>query len=122
MSENGEKLLTEWATRLGLGGWAIELADEQEPSEMGLEGSDGCTAYEESSKTAYIQIIDPRYYGKKVRPFDYEEILVHELLHLKLSLLWSMEDNDLQSRVVHQIIDDLARAMVDAKNRQEADG
>lgn len=46
-----------------------------------------------------------------------EMTLVHELLHLKLSLV---SDNvpDLQVRYMHQIIDDMARAFVDVKRHK----
>ena len=37
-----------------------------------------------------------------------------ELLHLKFSLLGENE-NELQNRLVHQLIDDLAKALVGAK-------
>lgn len=109
-----KEMLQEWQQRLGLTDWTIELRDNVEPDDMGLDGVSGCTSWTECNKTAMIQIIDPKFYGTRIKPFDYEEILVHELLHLKLCLL-SSEQDDLQSRYVHQLIDDLARAFVDAK-------
>ena len=81
---------------------------------MADEGCEGCSTFEESTKTARIDILDPKYYGDRVVPFDREKTLVHELMHLKLCLL-DTNDNDLQSRLVHQTIDDMARALVDAK-------
>jgi phage shock protein A len=53
-------------------------------------------------------------------PFDFEKTLVHELLHLKFSLLADKVE-DMQSRYVHQMIDEMARSLVDAK-RCGADG
>ena len=47
-------------------------------------------------------------------PLDWEKTLVHELLHLKTCLV-SSNVPDLQERVMHQMIDDLARAFVSAK-------
>lgn len=109
-----DKLLTEWTKRLGLTDWVINLALNVAPDDMSVEGAEGCTAYVESTKTACIQILDPKYYHGRIVPYDYEEILVHELLHLKLCLL--SDDNDaFRSRYVHQILDDLARAFVSAK-------
>lgn len=108
------KLLIEWQERLGLQDWAIKVVDNCFPDEMGESDCDGYTMWQESIKTARIQILDPKYYGDRMIPFDYEKILVHELLHLKLTLV-SDEVEALQARYMHQIIDDLARAFVDAK-------
>lgn len=108
------ELLSEWQNRLGLQDWKIKLVDNCTPEEMTLSDAAGCTDWIEAIKTARIEIIDPKYYGERIVPFNYEKTLVHELLHLKLSLV---SDNvpELQSRYMHQIIDDLARAFVDAK-------
>lgn len=107
------KLLMEWQERLGLQDWAIKVVDNCSRDEMESD-CDGYTMWQESIKTARIQILDPKYYGDRMIPFDYERILVHELLHLKFTLV-SDEVEDLQARYMHQIIDDLARAFVDAK-------
>ena len=115
---NGYKLLYEWQRRLGLTDWCIKLCDNQEPDKMTLEECAGATEWTESIKTARIEIIDPKFYGDRIKPFDYEKTLVHELLPLKFSLI-SLDVNDLQTRYVHQIIDDLARAFVDAKRSEE---
>ena len=111
---DSEKLLEEWKQRLGLSDWRIVLSDKCTPQEMELENVDGCTSWEESIKSATIQILDEKYYGDRIIPFDFEKTLVHELLHLKTSFI-SNTGNDLQDRIAHQLIDDLARAFVDAK-------
>lgn len=41
-----------------------------------------------------------------------QKILIHELLHLKMSF-WCQNDDNVEDRVMHQIIDDLARAFVE---------
>jgi hypothetical protein len=107
-------LLKEWQNRLCLQDWRIVLKENCEPDDMYLSGCSGATEWEESIKTAVIQIIDPKFYGTRILPFDFEKTLVHELLHLKLSLVSDKVD-ELQARYMHQIIDDLARAFVDAK-------
>ena len=107
-------LIDEWQKRLGLQDWRIKLNDNCKPDEMAMQDVAGCTEWSESIKTARIEIIDPQYYGDRVVPFDYEKTLVHELLHLKTSLVSDGVD-DLQARYMHQMIDDLARAFVDAK-------
>jgi hypothetical protein len=112
---DGLALLKEWSKRLGLQDWRISLHDNCKPEEMSMEEVAGCSVWQECNKTAVIEIIDEQYYGDdRVVGFDYEKTLVHELLHLKTSLISSNVD-DLQERVTHQLIDDLARAFVDAK-------
>ena len=107
-------LLKEWQMRLGLQDWRIKLVANCKPNEMELENCAGCTDWTESIKTARIEILDKNYYGERIVPFDFEKTLVHELLHLKLCLV-SNNVGEFQERYMHQMIDDLARAFVDAK-------
>lgn len=107
-------LLEEWTKRLGLQDWVIHINDNCKPEDMAVEDTVGCSEWSESIKTARIDILGEEYYGERIRPYDFERILVHELLHLKLSLI-SSQVSDLQERYTHQLIDDLARALVDAK-------
>ena len=119
-TENGKKVLTmseqelleKWKRRLGLLDWAIELRVNCKPEEMAMSNVVGCTEWSESGKTARIEILDPEYYGDRVIPFNFEKTLIHELLHLKMSF-WCQNEDDVEDRVMHQIIDDLARAFVD---------
>lgn len=114
---NYNKLLKEWIKRLGLIDWRIKLNIDACPDDMPKEGV-GSTVFTETTKCAVIYILDPKYYSDRIIPFDGEEVLVHELLHLKLALIQDVE-NDLQERYVHQLLDDLARALVDAKRYGE---
>ena len=114
MSKKHKALLAEWQERLGLTDWRIKLKPKCKPEEMEIENVAGCTAWNESIKTARIEIIEPKYYGDRIVPFDFEKTLVHELLHLKLCLVSDGVDA-FQERYMHQIIDDLARALVSAK-------
>ena len=109
-----EDLLNEWQNRLGLQDWAIKLNGCCTPEEVGYDDVVGHTDWTETSKAAKIWILDPKYYGQRIRPFDWEKTLVHELLHLKMCLL-ATDVPDLQERVAHILIDDLSRAFVDAK-------
>lgn len=113
-----KELLAEWQKRLGLQDWRIQLIDHCRPEDMTLPDCCGCTDWREAVKTAVIQILDPDFYGERIVPFDYEKTLVHELLHIKTSLVSDQVD-DLQARYMHQMIDDLARAFVDAKRTGE---
>lgn len=116
---NYNALLKEWINRLGLQEWRIKLFPCCKPEDMTIPDVVGCSEWQESTKTARVDVIDPAYYGKRVVPFDWEQILVHELLHLKTSLISSNVD-DTKERVAHQLIDDLARALVDAKRSRKS--
>lgn len=118
MTENEYRdLLEKWVCRLGLSDWRIALKTDCTPDEMPMSSA-GCAEIAESVKCACIYILDPKCHTDRLVPFDGEEILVHELLHLKLALIQDVE-NDLQERYVHQILDDLARALVDAERGTE---
>ena len=108
------KFLKEWKHRLQLDDWHIELIENCSPNDMTLKDCAGETEWSEVGETAVIRIIDKKDYGKRIVPFDFEKTLVHELLHCKLCLLGE-SGNDLQDRLVHQYIDDLAKALVSAK-------
>ena len=114
MSKKHKALLSEWQERLGLMDWRIKLKLNCKPEDMEIENVAGCTAWSEAIKAARIEIIDPEYYGERIVPFDFEKTLVHELLHLKLCLVSDGVDA-LQERYMHQVIDDMARALVSAK-------
>ena len=111
------KLLDEWTTRLGLKDWYVVLETNVKPENMELQHADGCISYVEATKSARIQIVDEKLREPTIRPFDFEETLVHELLHMKFCLLERGDDwdNKLQLRLLHTIIDDLSRAFVAAK-------
>jgi len=109
-----EALLKEWQIRLGLCDWHIKMYPKCKPEDLELEDVAGEVSWQEVNKTARINIIKPKYYGNRIEPFDFEKTLVHELLHLKTCLLSDQVD-ELQARVAHMLIDDLARALVDAK-------
>lgn len=103
------KLLNKWKTRLGLQDWRIELRTKMNPQDMTMENVAGCTDWSEAIKAARIEIIDPEHYGERIIPFDFEKTLIHELLHLKFSF-WCQGTDDVSDRLMHQVIDDLARA------------
>ena len=121
------QLLDEWQTRLGLKDWLILLETNVDPNKIPIRDADGCVSYEEIVKAAKIQIINPEAIVSdedtiRLRPFDFEETLVHELLHLKFCLLERGQkwDKKLQLRLMHQILDDISRALVDAKRSSKS--
>jgi len=113
-TKDRHELMKEWMDRLGLQEWRIKLEVDVLPCEMKLNDVDGEVEYTESIKAAVIRILCEKCYGNFIIPFDFERILVHELLHLKFKLLEDAE-NELQNRIVHQLIDDMARALICAK-------
>ncbi len=108
------ELLKEWQDRLFLQNWKIVLRDNCKPDDMMRKESWGDCDVDEVNEAALIEIADPTCFVEKILPFDYEKVLVHELLHIKFTLLDGY-DNDLQNRYVHVLIDEMARALVDAK-------
>ena len=117
-----ERLLQHWVTRLGLQDWTIKLFINVAPEEMDSPGCVGCTEFEESIKCAKVEIMDPQFYGTRLVPFRFETTLVHELLHLKLAFWCHEDDNKFEDRVMHQVIDDLARAFTwESINKEEVE-
>ena len=116
-----EKLLNEWQERLGLQDWAIALRYNCEQDELELQEVAGETHWNVILKTAIIYIVSEEVYGSRMLNFDFEKTLVHELLHLKFSIV-DIEDGTYESKVLdstlHQLIDDLARALVMAKRKE----
>ena len=115
------KLLDEWQNILGLNDWYIILKTHCSPDDLTIEDASGEVQYEESTKSAEIRILDLKHAENCFRPFDFESTLVHELLHLKMCLLAEGDDWFVSTklRTLHQIIDDLARAFISVKNRDQ---
>ncbi len=111
-------LLKEWQERLGLQDWAITLRINCKQEDMELGEVNGETSWSTSIKSASIKIISKETYGERMLPYDFEKTLVHELLHLKFALIdqkITSYESDVLYEVRHQLIDDLARALVMAK-------
>ena len=113
--EKAEKLLDEWGERLGLQDWEIHLAWQCKPEEIPLPDAGGLASFEEVTKEAQIYILDEQYAKCEPFKFDFERNLVHELLHLKTSIMTDKDENSYQARLMHQLVDDLAKALVKTK-------
>ena len=111
-------LLEKWKRKLCLNEWRIKLLTNLRPEEMTMNDVAGCSEWSESIKTARIEIIDPDYYGDRIVPFDFEKTLVHEMLHLKFSF-WCQNEDDICDRIMHQMIDDIARALTEKRKCEE---
>ena len=119
---NAEALLSEWTERLGLRDWEIHLAWQSTPSEMPEKDCSGCTTFVESTKEALIFIMYERFWESKPFKFDFEKTLVHELMHLKLCYVTDIDENSCQARMMHAILDDIAKALVEAKRAGVKEG
>jgi hypothetical protein len=113
-------LFNEWVERLGLQNWRIKLkvnqAEDEIPSDHAVAGH---VQFIEEIRCAVIYIVsEAEYPDDSVLNYDFERILVHELLHIKFALFdntrWNDETN-MPDRHLHQLIDDMARALVCAK-------
>ena len=113
-----EQLLEEWQERLGLQDWAICLRFNCKQEELEDQGAVGETEWSTTIKSALIRIVSKEVYGDRILGYDFEKTLVHELLHLKFGII-DLEKGTYESDVAelarHQLIDDLARALVMAK-------
>ena len=111
-------LLEKWKRKLCLQEWRIRVKTQLRAEEVTMNDVAGCSEWSESIKTARIEIIDPAYYGDRIVPFDFEKTLVHEMLHLKFSF-WCQNEDDIGDRIMHQMIDDLARALTEKRKCEE---
>lgn len=114
-------MLRKWQRKLCLQDWRIKLVTHLRPEDMTLPNVQGCTDWTESAKTARIEILDPAFYGDRIVPFSFEKTLIHELLHLKFSF-WCQYDDNVSDRIMHQYIDDLARAFTEEETNETAEG
>ena len=115
------KLFNYWRKKLNLSDWTIKFEFNVDPDDMAIEGACGATSFVESCKSAIVQIVDPKKMEDGIVPFNLEETIVHELLHLKLSLITTGSDA-MTERVGHQIIDDLSKSFVATRKDHEIKG
>lgn len=108
-------LFQKWVKILQLGDWDIRFKWRCDPMRMAIPDSAGCTSYNDVCRQAVIEIADLNLYQTDMEDFkpDYEQILVHELMHLKMSIL-NTEENEIQNKAVHILVDAMARALVNA--------
>lgn len=98
-----------------LGGWNIEVVRNCRAANMQLQNVNGEASYNAEIKSAVIRILDPvDYPDDLIAPQDQEQTLVHELLHLVFSVV-EVGMNETQKALNHQIIETLAKALVEAR-------
>ena len=59
-------LFKKWISRLGLTEWRIKFVDNCAPEDMMIADSCGCTEFQESTRTARVQIMDEKYWGSRI--------------------------------------------------------
>lgn len=111
-------IFNKWVSILGLDDWEIHYNLECNISDLVIEDAAGECVYNEVTKSGTIRILSEKEYRKldSSFEFDFEKTLVHELLHLKFCLL-DDTSNPLQGRVLHQLIDEMACALVGSWRR-----
>lgn len=122
--EKAQALFDKWVRILRLFDWDIRFHWKVHPAELAAADSAGCTSLNWVCKQAVVEIADPEKYKMDMPEFefDYEYILVHELMHLKMSLIdRNNQDDDILGAVVHQLVDEMAKSLVMA-SRENAVG
>lgn len=107
--ENAQALFDKLVSILRLGDWDIRFRWREPLTECA-----GQTKLNWVCKQAIVEIADPNTYKMDMEEFgfDYEYILLHELMHLKMSIIDRDHDDDMLGAVVHQIVDEMAKSLV----------
>ena len=114
--EKAQMLFEKWVNILDLGSWNIHFEWSVKEKDMPEEDTTGYTQYLHTKKQAIITMLDPADFeiDNEYFNYDYEQTLVHELLHLKFSDIEDSE-NELQNKLLHQLIDSLAKSFIKVK-------
>lgn len=114
--EKAEDLFNYWLRILGIENWDIVFDWAVRKSNMVLEDTYGTCTYNREIQSAMIQIMDELDIGATdtLAHFDYEVVLVHELLHIKFA--WADNPaNDLEKALTHSLIQELAKSFVQTR-------
>lgn len=106
------ELFNKWVHVFRLENWDIKFQWKTRERDMDLKESCGCVKYLHQTRQAVVQMLDPVDFSNNLFEYDYEKTLVHELLHIKFADLDDSGD-PLRDKLVHQMIDDLAKAFVE---------
>ena len=111
--ENPQQCCLEWQQILKLVDWdvSVKIVSREEIE----EGAEGRCDFVINNKTADISLIKPEGYPfDALRPYDIEQTLVHELLHLHFAPFNA--DTGLKAISQEQAINAIAGALVKLKN------
>ena len=108
-----KSLLKYWKSKLGLQDWDISISISRH-EDMKFTDSEGENTYQHVNKLALIKLLDVvDYTGCILATQDQEKVLVHELLHCVFSSIDT--ENAIIDRMQHQIIETMAKALIQAK-------
>ncbi|MBN3875211.1 hypothetical protein [Nostoc sp. JL23] len=110
--ENPQQSCQEWQQILGLMDWDVSV---KIVSADYLDEAEGQITWDLGKKIADIKLVKPEGYPfDAMRPYDMEQTLVHELLHLHFAPFNA--DTGLKAISQEQAINAIARALVNLKN------
>ena len=115
MNNKHVALQKRWIERLGLQDWTITILDNCSPKELQDPLSQAECFYNYVHKHATVRITSDKDREVDILPLDYEHLLVHELLHIKFAVL-DDSGNALQDRIVHQLVEDFAGLLTEARD------
>lgn len=108
------ELFAYWIKTLQLSDWNIKLLPACKPTDFVSDPTNvGECCYNEYLKEATVRILSEDCYNGD--DYNFEKTLIHELLHIKFALL-DDSGNKLQDRFVHVLIEDMAKALSEARN------
>lgn len=116
--ETLEARCREWQRRLRLQDWKVTATFDTWHS---LDDRSGAISYNLQHKIAKVRVMDPRHYCDHwdADDRDWENHLIHELLHLHFAPFWVMEaDDKLKFEAQELAINLLTGALLDLKRRR----
>jgi len=111
--ENPQQSCQEWQRILKLQDWDVLVAV---PSGEAMDEAEGQVTFDLGKKIADIKLVTPEGYPfDAMRPYQMEETLVHELLHLHFAP-FDAKTGTPKGVAQEQAINAIARALVNLKN------
>ncbi|MFK0731397.1 MAG: hypothetical protein ACFKPT_02700 [Gloeotrichia echinulata GP01] len=116
--ENLQQECQDWQRTLKLSDWDVSV---KKVPHREMPDAVGHIRWDLDEKSADIRLIMPEdYQSGALRPYNIEETLVHELLHLHLAT-FDMSDEP-KRLALEQAINAIARALVNLKNATQTQG
>ena len=112
-----EKVLEKWQKILRCQDWAIDISIDRYSHMDGGELA-GFICRDFSHKYAHIHLMDPAdidkttYHDDNTFPYDMEQVLVHELLHLQTHYFEPEKDGGILWDQIEQFVDQTAWALI----------
>jgi len=108
-----------WQDILSLRDWHIKVTIKRE-RDMPLQNKSGSINWVLERKEALMTLVDPIDYPSDcMTPYDMEETIVHELLHLHIAPFDNTKDDSLEAIALEQCIHALEKAFIRIKRAPE---